>query len=84
MKQFNKKIILLSLLIVIVVSSPIVMGRREGFESKIDFLRSSTFKPECCPNVYTNSSGCLCNTNGEHALLITRGGNRFMDDCLIR
>lgn len=33
------------------------------------------FKPECCPNTYSNSSGCACMTTGQYDWLIGRGGN---------
>jgi hypothetical protein len=46
------------------------------FPGHIDFLTYSRFSTECCPSVYTNSSGCLCFDNNEDKLIITRGGNR--------
>ena len=40
------------------------------------FMFSSTdFKPECCPNTYSNSSGCACMTGDQFNYLKTRGGN---------
>lgn len=36
---------------------------------------NSEFKPECCPNTYSNSSGCACMTTGQFNYLKTRGGN---------
>lgn len=45
--------------------------------NQIDMLTYSDFKPECCPSIYTNSSGCLCYNNIEDLALITRGGNRY-------
>jgi hypothetical protein len=33
------------------------------------------FKPECCPNTYSNSSGCACMTVPQYNYLIERGGN---------
>lgn len=35
----------------------------------------TNFKPECCPNTYSNSSGCACMTTGQYNYLVTRGGN---------
>ena len=46
------------------------------FPGHIDFLTYSRFSHECCPSVYTTSSGCLCFDNDEDKLIITRGGNR--------
>jgi hypothetical protein len=41
----------------------------------IDPFFNSKFKPECCPSVYTSSSGCLCCDQDTFNLLYTRGGN---------
>ena len=41
----------------------------------IDPLFDAKFKPECCPAVYTSSSGCLCNEPQNYNLIATRGGN---------
>jgi len=44
-------------------------------EGQMDFLASVPFKPECCPNTYSNSSGCACMTAKDYNYLINRGGN---------
>lgn len=44
-------------------------------EGQLDFLASVPFKPECCPNAYSNSSGCACMTAKDYNYLINRGGN---------
>jgi hypothetical protein len=36
---------------------------------------NTEFKPDCCPNTYSNSTGCACMTTGQYNYLITRGGN---------
>lgn len=36
---------------------------------------NTNFKPECCPNTYSNSTGCACMTTGQYNYLVTRGGN---------
>ena len=36
---------------------------------------NTEFKPECCPNTYSNGSGCACMTTGQYNYLINRGGN---------
>ena len=42
----------------------------------IDILGTSYFAPECCPHTYTSSSGCLCETENENAIISSRGGNK--------
>lgn len=44
-------------------------------EGEMDFFANSEFKPECCPNTYSNSSGCWCGTSQDYNYLITRAGN---------
>ena len=39
-------------------------------------LTYSTFSPDCCPSVYSSSTGCLCDNNNEFSAITTRGGNR--------
>jgi hypothetical protein len=46
-------------------------------EGQMDFFANSEFKPECCPNTYSNSSGCWCGTSQDYNYLITRGGNNL-------
>jgi len=36
---------------------------------------NTSFKPECCPNTYSNSTGCACMTIKQNNYLIERGGN---------
>lgn len=43
---------------------------------QIDLLTYSKFDPQCCPHVYSNSHGCLCNNHNENLAIITRGGNK--------
>lgn len=38
---------------------------------------NTPFKPECCPNAYSNSTGCACMTTDQYNYLITRGGNNL-------
>lgn len=44
-------------------------------EGELDMFASTPFKPECCPNAYSNSSGCACMTGQQYNWLIQRGGN---------
>jgi hypothetical protein len=63
----------------------IYITRMEGMieypRKSIDALADATFKPECCPTPYSSSSGCLCPTRYDAALITTRGGNRRSDEC---
>ena len=36
---------------------------------------NTEFKPECCPNAYSASTGCACMTEQQYSYLINRGGN---------
>lgn len=36
---------------------------------------NTQFKPECCPNTYSNGSGCACMTGNQYNYLKNRGGN---------
>jgi hypothetical protein len=44
-------------------------------EGEMLMFANTPFKPECCPNTYSNSSGCACMTVGQYNGLVTRGGN---------
>jgi hypothetical protein len=43
----------------------------------VDPLYESKFKPECCPNMYTSSTGCLCIDKENYSLIHSRGGNSY-------
>ncbi len=45
-------------------------------KGNIDILGTSKFSPECCPHIYTTSSGCLCETQNENIIISSRGGNK--------
>jgi len=36
---------------------------------------NTQFKPECCPNSFSTSTGCACMTTDQYNYLILRGGN---------
>lgn len=38
-------------------------------------FKNTSFKPECCPNTYSNSMGCACMSTKQYNYLETRGGN---------
>lgn len=44
-------------------------------EGEMFMFANTPFKPECCPNTYSNSSGCACMTGQQYNALITRFGN---------
>jgi hypothetical protein len=44
-------------------------------EGELDMFANTPFKPECCPNTYSNSSGCACTTVQQYRYLTDRGGN---------
>jgi len=44
-------------------------------EGQLLMFANTPFKPECCSNTYSNSSGCACMTTKQYNYLVTRGGN---------
>jgi hypothetical protein len=44
-------------------------------EGEMSFFANMEFKPECCPNSYSNSVGCACMGAKDVNYLLTRGGN---------
>jgi hypothetical protein len=44
-------------------------------EGELLLFANTPFKPECCPNSFSNSTGCACMTGQQYNYLITRGGN---------
>lgn len=44
-------------------------------KGELDIFATTPFKPECCPNAYSNSTGCACMTVDQYSYLTTRGGN---------
>jgi hypothetical protein len=44
-------------------------------EGEMFMFATTPFKPECCPNTYSNSSGCACMTGAQYNWLQTRAGN---------
>jgi hypothetical protein len=44
-------------------------------EGEMLLFANTPFKPECCPNTYSNSMGCACMTGEQYNYLITRSGN---------
>jgi hypothetical protein len=44
-------------------------------EGEMLMFANTPFKPECCPNTYSTSTGCACATSKQYNYLVTRGGN---------
>lgn len=44
-------------------------------EGEMLMFANTEFKPECCPNAYSNSTGCACMDIKSYNYLINRGGN---------
>jgi len=44
-------------------------------EGELSMFATTPFKPECCPNTYSNSAGCACMTVQQYNYVIERGGN---------
>jgi hypothetical protein len=44
-------------------------------EGQMLMFANTEFKPECCPNAYSTSTGCACMTTTQYNYLIDRGGN---------
>jgi hypothetical protein len=44
-------------------------------EGEMLLFANTPFKPECCPNTFSTSSGCACMTGQQYNYLILRGGN---------
>ena len=44
-------------------------------EGEMLLFANTEFKPECCPNTYSTSTGCACMTGPQYNFLITRAGN---------
>ena len=44
-------------------------------EDEMLMFANTPFKPECCPNTYSTSTGCACMTGNQYNYLVLRGGN---------
>ena len=44
-------------------------------EGQLLMFANTPFKPECCPNTFSNSTGCACMTVEQYDYLRERGGN---------
>ena len=46
-------------------------------KGELDMFATTPFKPECCPNTYSNSMGCACMTVDQYNYLRERGSNNI-------
>jgi hypothetical protein len=44
-------------------------------EGEMLMFANTEFKPECCPNTYSTSTGCACMTGAQYNWIIERGNN---------
>jgi hypothetical protein len=44
-------------------------------EGEMLLLATTPFRPDCCPNTYSNSQGCACMTDAQSNWLKERGSN---------
>ena len=44
-------------------------------EGELDMFATTPFKPECCPNAYSSSTGCACMTVEQYNWIKSRAGN---------
>lgn len=63
-----------------VVSKKVIDNIKTYPNKSLDIFTDKEFKPECCPSLYTKSSGCMCENETNHNLLVMRGGNRLLKD----
>lgn len=53
-------------------------------DKSLNIFYNKKFSPNCCPSLYTNSSGCMCDDPTNNNLLIMRGGNRLLKDTYVK
>jgi len=44
---------------------------------KMDVIATTSFKPDCCPSVYSSSAGCACLSDEQRTFFAERGGNNY-------
>jgi len=49
-------------------------------KDELDMFATTEFKPECCPNAYSSSTGCACMDMNSYNYLRNRGGNNVPYD----
>jgi len=66
------------------VSDDVIKDIHSYPDKSLDIFTDMEFKPECCPSLYTKSSGCMCENKTNNNLLIMRGGNRLLKDTYVK
>jgi hypothetical protein len=66
------------------VSNQVIKDIQSYPDESLDIFTDKEFKPECCPSLYTKSSGCMCDNDTNHNLLVMRGGNRLLKDTYVK
>ncbi|ADX06027.1 hypothetical protein 162313553 [Organic Lake phycodnavirus 1] len=66
------------------VSTNVIKNINTYPSNSLDIFTDKEFKPECCPSLYTKSSGCMCENETNHDLLVMRGGNRLLKDTYVK
>jgi hypothetical protein len=85
--KINCEITIIIILLILLIFPTIFYPKKspylltENFENKKKerfsplLFKDTAFKPNCCPNTYTNSMGCACMTRTQYDYLNSRGGN---------
>ena len=43
----------------------------------MDIMATTSFKPDCCPSVYSSSAGCACLSDEQRTFFAERGGSNY-------
>ena len=85
--NYETTIIIIVIILIILLFCPTIFYVKkspylltENFKNKNNgysplLFKDTAFKPECCPNTYSNSMGCACMTTQQYNYLNNRGGN---------
>lgn len=85
--KINSGMIIIIILLILLIFPTFFYSKKspylltENFKNKNNddysplLFKNTAFKPECCPNTYSNSMGCACMNTKQYNYLIHRGGN---------
>ena len=85
--NYEMTIIIIVIILIILLFCPTIFYTKkssylltENFKNKNNeystlIFKNTAFKPECCPNTYSNSMGCACMSTTQYNYLNNRGGN---------
>lgn len=57
-------------------AKPISQKPYDMADDSIRFLATTKVGADCCPSVFSSDTGCLCLSDDEKRMMVTRGGNR--------